>query len=555
MPATVSPGTPLATALSSAVQPKLVEMGWSPGGEDSALTEYVILMLANGKTQGQIADELSNDLLNLGEGDTQALDFSKWLFEQVETLNNNLNKKPSTTPSQATSIQAIPSFMSPEVPGPETAASGPSQLDTDVGDGQGDSVYVPLSSATQPGGKTHQPTPHSPTGPRAMRNNRQGGRSRLLGQINKTMDRASDPLLHRVRIQPGAGRVNSHPRDLPKGPRTQHGGSRMVLARPMGGMVPGMHGGQMHGGGGQMHGGQMHSNSSPVGLMQMSPQNQMQLMAILEEQARMMAQLMPGMIPPAVNPAFQSPSPQLPLPQQSRSLFDRVEQPQRQGGSFPRRESENGISVKSHNDEAAPDGNLDTEPDHALKDDEHGEPNPDSVCKFNLRCTKKDCLFAHQSPAAPEGTLVDVTDRCPFGAACKNKKCTGRHPSPAAKVSHQAEELCRFFPHCTNPHCSFKHPNMPLCRNGADCVVSGCKFTHVQIPCKFHPCLNRSCPYKHIEGQRGAFADKVWTAGSTDNQDKPHVSERKFIEDESAEEELIKPSTGAGNSHGSELVT
>jgi hypothetical protein len=198
-----------------------------------------------------------------------------------------------------------------------------------------------------------------------------------------------------------------------------------------------------------------------------------------------------------------------------------------------------------------------------LKDDEQGEPNPDSICKFNLRCTKKDCLFAHQSPAAPEGTLVDVTDRCPFGAACKNKKCTGRHPSPAAKVSHQAEELCRFFPHCTNPKCPFKHPSMPLCRNGADCVVSGCKFTHVQVPCKFHPCLNRTCPYKHVEGQRGAFTDKVWTAGSTDRQGKPHVdaqvdahvSERKFIDDESAEEELIKPSTGARSSHGPELVT
>ena len=84
---TVAAGSPLAEALSRVIQPKLVEMGWSAeGGDDSALTEYVVLMLVNGKSQEQIAGELSNDLLGLAEGDTQALDFSKWLFGQVKEL-------------------------------------------------------------------------------------------------------------------------------------------------------------------------------------------------------------------------------------------------------------------------------------------------------------------------------------------------------------------------------------------------------------------------------------------------------------------------------------
>lgn len=80
--------TPLTAALNAAIQPKLVEVGWSSGdGDDSALAEYIILMLVNGKTQDQIAAELSGDLLNLGPDDPGARDFSQWLFQQVEQLS------------------------------------------------------------------------------------------------------------------------------------------------------------------------------------------------------------------------------------------------------------------------------------------------------------------------------------------------------------------------------------------------------------------------------------------------------------------------------------
>ena len=81
----------LAQALQNVVQPKLVEVGWG-GVDDSTLAEYIILMLVNGKTQDQIASELSNDLLGLGPDDHGAIDFSQWLFEQVELLNSQINK-------------------------------------------------------------------------------------------------------------------------------------------------------------------------------------------------------------------------------------------------------------------------------------------------------------------------------------------------------------------------------------------------------------------------------------------------------------------------------
>jgi hypothetical protein len=264
----------------------------------------------------------------------------------------------------------------------------------------------------------------------------------------------------------------------------------------------------------------MPGNMGQGPMMQMSPENQMQLMSMLEEQARVMSQLMPGFVPPAVNPAFQSGS------QQGRSLFDRVERGHRGGNRGGNRGYNKSKTTNG--------GDIDM-------DAEQDESNPNSICRFNLRCTRQDCPFAHQSPAAPEGTSLDPSDVCSFGAACKNKKCTGRHPSPAVRSAHQAEAMCRFFPHCTNPNCHFKHPSMPVCRNGADCKTEGCKFTHIETACKFNPCLNPNCTYKHAEGQRGAFTDKVWTPRSGE-----HVSERKFVGDVDGPEELIKPENQEG---------
>ena len=106
----VALNTPLAEALGNVVQPKLSEVGWSTGGlDDSALGEYIILMLVNGKTQEQIAAELSNDLLNLGPDDTGAVDFSKWLFEQVDNLNGQLNGPPVPQTSHTQQGHEIPS--------------------------------------------------------------------------------------------------------------------------------------------------------------------------------------------------------------------------------------------------------------------------------------------------------------------------------------------------------------------------------------------------------------------------------------------------------------
>lgn len=89
-------GTPLADALNMAIQGKIAELGWAgPGAEGAAMSEYFVLMLANGKTEAEIAGEISGDLLGLGPDDQTAPAFAKWLFEQINALSAQLGSGPS----------------------------------------------------------------------------------------------------------------------------------------------------------------------------------------------------------------------------------------------------------------------------------------------------------------------------------------------------------------------------------------------------------------------------------------------------------------------------
>lgn len=527
--------SPLSHELNAAIQPKLVEVGWSTGGsDDSALAEYIILMLVNGKTQEQIAAELSGDLLNLGPDDSGARDFSQWLFEQVELLNAQLNGGDTAYTGASHDGNQVDGSN-----GVQDAEMG------DVSDMGDANVYATPSRDLKPDLRTHPELPklthNSPTGPKSMRN---GGGSRprdkrMLGHLAKAMDRSHDAALHRVRSQGVGARIDSHSRAPPSGPRQQaapRGGPRMMNGRPNGGMM-----------------GKQVQGTQAFNPMNMSPQQQHDLVAMLEQQSRLMAQVFTpqqqqqmgmGIVPPLLPPLGQRNS-FIPQQRSGRSLFDRVQaNPQRaangppkgpQAGRFPPRQQQTNNELES--------ASMDVEMSQPK-----AELSPDTTCKYNLTCTNKDCKFAHQSPAAPPGTTIDVSDICSFGAACKNRKCTGRHPSPAQKVAHQTELDCKFFPNCTNPRCPFRHPSMPLCRNGADCTTPGCTFTHTKIPCKFNPCLNPTCTFKHVEGQkRGKFEDKVWTAKGN----KEHVSERKFVEDDGKEELILPGSSDTGHSQAS----
>ena len=519
--------TPLAHALNSAIQPKLVEVGWSTGAEGSDLSEYIILMLANGKTQEQIAAELSGDLLNLGPDDPGARDFSQWLFHQVEALNSQQNGGNEGTQDAGMTLADT------------SNAAQDADMD-DVSEGVDGNVYAIQSVDLSPGHslptKPPQLTNHRPTGPKSMRNGATRPRDkRMLGHLAKAMDRTNESVLHRVRPQNGNERINTHSRGAPPtGPRGQQApfpsrGGRGSMNSRMNGPVGGM---------------PMQHGAAAANIMNMTPQQQLELYAMLEQQSRLMAQML-------------NPQQQMPIgggsangfhqqQQPGRSLFDRVQRPQQNGARKPPQNSKFGDQRQNHSE--TPSSSMDVEMSQEKK-----EIDPEkTTCRFNINCTKADCPFAHQSPAAPEGTTIDFGDKCSFGAACKNRKCTGRHPSPA----QQAEQDCKFWPNCTNARCIFKHPTMPPCRNGGDCKTPNCKFSHSKVECKFNPCLKPNCIFKHVDGQkRGKFEDKVWTADSA----KEHVSERKFV-DENAPEELIVPATSDGgmsqaSSATAELVT
>ncbi|KAI6785846.1 Nuclear polyadenylated RNA-binding protein-like protein [Emericellopsis cladophorae] len=464
MPVEVALNTPLADALTAAVQPKLMEVGWAGDSNDSALAEYIILMLVNGKDQNQIAAELSGELLNLPPEDPTSHDFARWLFEQLAQLNAQINGQPEAADSN----------------GADAADGGaPSnEMDTDMGahDGPGFSA---------------------PTGPRALREgNLRGGREkRMLGHVSKAMDRTGDQALHRVR---GRGGIDTHSRNGLRGGAMRGGRGNNRMNNIQHGMATGMGGPNM--------------------MMGAAPG--MDVYALLEQQNQMMMQLQ-----------------QTIMSNNSSSGGHRG-----RGGKFDRgnRRGRGGHGQHHHSTHEQANAEGGEAGDVDMSGEKREPPNPEeTVCKYNLNCTNRECKFAHQSPAAPRGAQIDVSDVCSFGAACKNFKCVGRHPSPATKLAHQSEQDCKFWPNCSNNRCPFRHPSMPLCRNGADCTTADCKFTHVKTKCKFNPCKNPKCPFQHDEGQQGGFKDMVWTPGGDKD-----VSDRKFVED-GGNPELVKPEGNA----------
>jgi hypothetical protein len=309
----------------------------------------------------------------------------------------------------------------------------------------------------------------------------------------------------------------------------------------------------------------MNGGQSPQTPMQMSPQQQMEFMAMMEQQTRMMAQLT-GMMPGG-NGVFPQGGAQ--QNGHGRSLFDRVEPSRGRGGARGRgrgASSQNGhikSPTKTSDNDTTMEGDEQSTDAPAMDVDQAaGQPKQDAantMCHFNLRCTNKDCPYVHQSPAAPPGTVVDMSDTCTFGAACKNPKCTAKHPSPAQIKATQAQEICKFFPNCTRPNCPYKHPNAPLCRFGSNCKTPNCQFTHLEIPCHFNPCTNMRCPYKHNPGQQKAtsLADYTWTPDKQNQTSQAvsaaagdHVSDRRFVDENAGEEELVKPEATTGNGEG-----
>ncbi|KAF2029986.1 hypothetical protein EK21DRAFT_66707 [Setomelanomma holmii] len=510
--------SPLAVQLQHLVQPKLAEFGWTTGGDDTTLFDYIMLMLANDKNESQVAQELSSDLLDLGPENTETQQFAQWLFEQIEVLKRQLNggSDAQTAPANDDQMNSV-----------LDDGSAPAQ-DTEMeGAGDGANVNIPTGPKSMRAGSGSQST-------RGAR----GGRN-MLGQINRSMNRNDDPL-HRVRgAGGGIGRVNAHAGGPPKGPRGQNIGrgiEAMANGRGMGNASVNM-GQNMNGLNAMPMGGmpgmpgmpQMGNQNGMPGML--NPQQQMALMQMYEQQAQMMQQIFSGAAPTGfVNPNFSQNNRGGP----KKSLQQRMDRPLRGGMNAS---AKSWTPKKEGQDEAMADGAAPENGDSM--DVESSRPDPSStMCRFNLRCTNADCPYVHQSPAAPAGTPVDMNDTCGFGVACKNSKCVGKHPSPAQRQKFQSEQECAFWPNCRDPeNCPYKHPTERPCRNGGDCTKPDCPYYHTTIKCKFNPCLNPRCTFKHEPGQKKNTTNK-WVANK-EGGEKEHVSERKFVDENMPEEPII----------------
>jgi nuclear polyadenylated RNA-binding protein NAB2 len=458
---TVDAGSSLAASIQRAAQAKLMENGWAPEETDTTLSEYVTMMLVNGKDMAGVQSELGGELLGVGEDDPDVAAFSRWLFDEARNLSG---QGASTLQQQQPTAEGM-------------SANG---------NGEASAMQVEMMGDVGPGEAV-------PSGPKAMRNGSDGGRGRgrggrMLGQLNRSMDRSSDDPLRRIKgAASGAGRIDSHSGRPPRGPRG--GGVANGVQRMMNG---GARGGAM---GGAAAGGNA--------MMNVPQDQQMMFVQMMEMQAQMMAQMMQN-----------GQAPNFGAPQSGggrggrggrggKSMFDRMDKKARHS------------TPGTQDDAASSNGGMDI--DRPLEPEKKAPF--DTMCKFNLRCLNADCPFAHQSPANTRPHLhVDMSDTCAYGPACTNNKCMGKHPSPAQRQAYSAssksEVECKFYPNCSaGAQCPFKHPETRPCRNGADCKVEGCPFAHSTIACRYNPCTRRDCPYKHAEGQkRGTFSDKVWTS-------------------------------------------
>ncbi|KAF7185771.1 Nuclear polyadenylated RNA-binding protein NAB2 [Pseudocercospora fuligena] len=482
----VDPGSALAQQIQLAVQPKLMENGWVAEETDTTLAEYVTMMIVNGKDIQGVQSELGSDLLGLTDDDPTVGEFAQWLFDQVRNMSQPQQTQQAQPEQQEQQPQPIPTVQDAAMEDTPASADAP------------------------------------PTGPKSMRNGngpQRGRGGRMLGQMNRNMDRSTDlpDNLRRIKGAAGgqSGRINAHSaRDgPPRGPKSQQN-----IANGVQRMMNGGRGGHHNNMGGNMNPMMQGMNGN------MNSQQQMQFMQMMEMQANLLTQMM----------------------NQNGGQFQNGNHAGR-GGRGGHRGGRGG-----HTQEPklkAVNGKL---PDAALPAGPGGSSHADGMevdsdaqgskfstaCRFDLSCNMPDCGFAHHGPATNGKGSLDMEATCTHGAACTNHQCVARHPSPAKKNAFNMQQDCKFFPNCTNPACPFRHPNAPPCRNGADCTTPGCTFGHSKIMCRYNPCLNKNCTFKHAEGQkRGKFEDKVWTA-----EDSSKADRFAGLEEQTANgEELILP--------------
>lgn len=97
-------------------------------------------------------------------------------------------------------------------------------------------------------------------------------------------------------------------------------------------------------------------------------------------------------------------------------------------------------------------------------------------CKFDAKCTRKDCPYTHASKRGNVATTV-IQKIVPVPVPTPG-------PAPIRPAYRPLSSLtCKFYPNCKNMSCTFPHPTP--CRFGMSCMKKAqCAFYHPALPTK-----------------------------------------------------------------------
>lgn len=73
--------------IQAAVQPKVMQNGWTDEESDTVLSKYIAMMIVEGKDLNEVKSELGGDLLGVGKDDRTVGVFVRWLFQTVRRLS------------------------------------------------------------------------------------------------------------------------------------------------------------------------------------------------------------------------------------------------------------------------------------------------------------------------------------------------------------------------------------------------------------------------------------------------------------------------------------
>ncbi|XP_066282699.1 zinc finger CCCH domain-containing protein 14-like isoform X3 [Branchiostoma lanceolatum] len=121
-------------------------------------------------------------------------------------------------------------------------------------------------------------------------------------------------------------------------------------------------------------------------------------------------------------------------------------------------------------------------------------------CKFDARCSRKDCPFTHAS----KRQISPAAAALPYYPSPAQPTFTFPSPVAPPAPSKQNKPVCRFFPNCTRTDCTFLHPK--ACHYGLSCTRPDCVFTHPSLP---PPSAFKWSASRHISERKFADESKV----------------------------------------------